>query len=136
MNECNEKDTFALPCIYMTYVISYAMPSVWYIWIFVVLITISTIWFSFTTLFYRCDKPSKASQRIDLLLAWNVEIQWISMFSRCLNVYGVEYKLNILVSLWTMVLLDWHLIHLRLFAIDMYQRLRNILSLLYNLCLW
>jgi len=47
--------------------------------------------------------------------------------------FGVEKKIRILVSLWTMVLLDWHLIHLRLFAIDLYQRLRNIVSLLYNL---
>ncbi len=45
---------------------------------------------------------------------------------------GVEKKLSFLESLWTIVLLDWHLIHLRLFAIDLYQRLRSILSLLSN----
>jgi len=43
------------------------------------------------------------------------------MFSRCLNVFGVEKKLSILALLWTMVLLDGHVIHLRLFAIDLYQ---------------
>ena len=54
------------------------------------------------------------------------------MFPRRLNVFGVEKKLSILVLLWKIVLLDWYLIHLRLFAIYFYQRLRNILSLLYN----
>ena len=39
------------------------------------------------------------------------------MFSRRLHVFGVEQKLSILVSLWTMVLLEWHLIHLGLFVI-------------------
>jgi len=41
---------------------------------------------------------------------------------------GVRKKLSIVLSFWTMVLSDWHLIHLRLFEIDLYQRLRNILS--------
>jgi hypothetical protein len=40
------------------------------------------------------------------------------MFSRRLHVFGVKKKLSILVSLWTIVLLDWRLIHLRLFAIS------------------
>jgi hypothetical protein len=53
INECTEKDTFPLPYIDMIYVISQAMPSVWYIWIFVVLITISTLWFWFTRVFQQ-----------------------------------------------------------------------------------
>ena len=47
------------------------------------------------------------------------------MFSRGLHVLGVEKKLSILVSRWKMVLVGWHLIHFRLFTIDLYQRLRN-----------
>ena len=46
--------------------------------------------------------------------------------------FGVEKNLSIFVSLWTMVLFAWHLIKLRLFAIDFWQRLKDILSLLYN----
>jgi len=43
-----EKDNFSLPCIDMIYVTSHAMPSVGYIWIFVVLMTISAVLFWFT----------------------------------------------------------------------------------------
>ena len=49
---------------------------------------------------------------------------------RRLNICGVEKKLRILVSLWTMIFLDWRLLNVRLFVIDLYQRLRKILSIM------
>ena len=67
------------------------------------------------------------------LNCWNLEQIDVLKTPKC---FGVENKLSILVSFWTMVLLDRHLIDFRLFAIDFYQRLRNILCILYNLFLW
>ena len=64
---------------------------------------------------------------------WNLENINVLKTHAC---FEVEKKLIILVSLWAMVLLDWCLIHLRLFAIDFYQRLRHISSLLYIFFLW
>ena len=76
MDECTVKDSFLLSCIDIVYDISCAMSSVWYISTFAMLITITIVWFWFTRWFYRCDKPSKASHRMDLfvyLKCWSLE---------------------------------------------------------------
>ena len=70
----HDDSIFSLTCIGI-YVISYAMPSVWYIWTFNMLMTISTDWIWFTRLFFLCDQPSKASHRMDLFVymkCWNI----------------------------------------------------------------
>ena len=135
IEECTVKDSFPLSCIDMVCDISYAMSGVWYISTFAMLITISIVWFWLTWWFYRCDKPFKASYRVDLfayLKRWNLENINVLKTPEC---FGVEKELSVFVSLWTMVLFAWHLIKLQLFAIDFWQRLKDILSLLYNFVL-
>jgi hypothetical protein len=76
MDECTVKDSFPLSCIDMVYGISCAMSSAWYISTFAMLMTISIAWFFFTQWFYRSDKSSKASHRMDLFVyfkCWNLE---------------------------------------------------------------
>ncbi len=65
----------------------------------------------------------------DYLKCWNLEKINVLKTPEC---FGGRLTLSILVSLWTIGLLVGHHINLRLFAIDFYQKLRYILSLLYN----
>ena len=110
MAECTVKTLFRC-LVLMNHDIGCAIPSVWLIQSFAMLITIPSIWFSLTRWLYRRGKPSKASHRMYLMFIWNVETQRTSMFLRRLNVFEVHKKPSILASLWTMILLKRHLIN-------------------------
>ena len=76
MDKCNVDDSFPSTYIDKDLCTSCAIPSVWYICTFAMLITISIVRFWFTRWFYRCGKPSKASHRVYLLVylqLWNLE---------------------------------------------------------------
>ncbi len=85
----------------------------------------------------RCDHESKGTreQHIeDLRLVLQIlrEHQLVIKMPKC---FGAEKKPNTLVSLLAMELCERHLIKSQLLEIGHYQKLKNILSLLFNFAL-
>jgi hypothetical protein len=65
------------------------------------------------------------------LKCWNLENIYVL---KTPEYFGVEQKLSIFVSLWTMVLFTWHLINLRRFATDVWQRLKRHIKSFVQFC--